>query len=203
MEKIWPQIEALDLKVKTAVQQKMMLQIYYLIRRATRWFLRNRPRQIDIETTINHFAQPIAELIQKMPKLLTDIDRELLKNEVNELVKEGVPLALANYISSCNILFTSLDIVEAAIEHGVNVADVAKTYYSLSNCLELNWLREQMNAYPMANVWDELARSSFRDDLDRVQRILSVKVLAIEQANGRKIKNEETRLKVWQEQYEF
>ena len=82
-------------------------------------------------------------------------------------------------MASCNILFTSLDIVEAMHTSDLDLLDIAKTYYKLGSYLELNWLREQMNAYPIDNQWDELARSGFRDDLDRVQRKLSISVLAL------------------------
>ena len=67
--KHWHQIEALDWKVNFSVQHKMMLQIYYLIRRATRWFLRNSKPDIPIEKTIENFNQPLTELTKKLPTL--------------------------------------------------------------------------------------------------------------------------------------
>lgn len=177
MDSLWRQIELLDNNVQTAVQQKMMLQLYYLIRRATRWFLRFRKTDINIEQTVKDFAEPIKALMQQIPKLLTNSDKEMLDTETQSLIEQGVPDELARKISICNTLFTSLDIVEAAHKHDLDVSEVAETYYALDARLELNWLRDQMNSYPMETQWDELARSGFRDDLDRVQRKLSVSVL--------------------------
>ncbi|MDR3491170.1 MAG: NAD-glutamate dehydrogenase [Gammaproteobacteria bacterium] len=179
LEKVWSQIESLDLKVLTSTQQAMMLQIYYLIRRATRWFLRNRKPNIDINATIAEFRPPIQELVSELPNLLTQTDKELLDTEIDAFAQQGVPLALAHSMASCNTLFTSLDIVEAARKNKFSISDIAKIYYELGNLLELNWLREQMNSYSMDNQWDELARSGFRDDLDNVQRKLSVSVLLL------------------------
>jgi glutamate dehydrogenase len=179
MENLWLQIEALDHKVTTAVQQKMMLQIYYLIRRGTRWFLRNCKPELDIQNTIDNFGPPIAELIKQMPKLLSEADKELLNIEIESLVAEGVHASLANSLAINETLFTSLDIVAAARKSDFGITDMAYVYYALGNLLELNWLRAQMNAYPMENQWDELARSSFRDDLDNVQRRLSISVLTL------------------------
>lgn len=176
---LWHQIEELDLKVSVPVQQIMMLQLYFLIRRATRWFLRNKKADIKIVETIENFKKPIAELISQIPQVLTPIDRETLESEVNSLVSEGVPEKLAMATSRCEILFTSLDIVEAATKYNFSIADVAKTYYTLDSALELNWLRNQMNSYAIENQWDELARSGFRDDLDRAQRKLCVSVLKL------------------------
>ncbi len=199
---LWSQIEALDYKVSVAVQQKMMLQIYYLVRRATRWFLRNRTPELNIETTINDFIQPITELIQALPELLTETDKQLVEADMMFLVAEGVPIELAKRISSCNILFTSLDIVEATHTEKLSITEVAKTYYELGAYLDLNWLREQMNAYPMESQWDELARSGFRDDLDRVQRIVSINVLTLSSPKKAKKKNHHSPMEVWVERYQ-
>jgi glutamate dehydrogenase len=177
MEQVWNQIEALDHKITTATQQKMMLQLYYLIRRGTRWFLRNRKAGLDIQQTIQDFKPAIAELIQRMPELLINGDKELLDAAAQSLVDENVPPALANTMAIQEALYTSLDIVEASRKSGYSITDMAYVYYSLGNLLELNWLRTQMNEYPMENQWDELARSSYRDDLDNVQRRLSIRVL--------------------------
>jgi glutamate dehydrogenase len=56
-----------------------------------------------------------------------------------------------------------------------------------------------MNAYPMENQWDELARSGFRDDLDRVQRKLSTSVLSL------KVKNKtiDERIDIWLEGHQL
>jgi glutamate dehydrogenase len=197
MEKLWLQIEALDYKVTTAIQQKMMLQIYYLIRRGTRWFLRNCKPELDIQNTIDNFGPPIAELIKQMPKLLSEADKEMLDAGVAAVVADGVPEVLANSLAINDTLFTSLDIVSAARKSDFGIAEMAYVYYALGNLLELNWLREQMNAYPMENQWDELARSSFRDDLDNVQRRLSISVLALK---IKKKKTLEECVEVWLEE---
>ncbi len=177
MTSMWHKIEALDTKVPASIQQKMMLQIYLLIRRATRWFLRNRKSNINITETIDSFKKPIQELILELPSLITEMDYNALQEEIGNFVKEGVPEDLARSTCNCEILFTALDIVEAAMQNDSGIAEVAKTYYALDSSLELNWLRAQMNAYVIENQWDELARSGFRDDLDRAQRKLSIGVL--------------------------
>lgn len=179
MTGLWHQIENLDYQIKVITQQKMMLQIYFLIRRATRWFLRNRKANINIEETIANFKQPIEDLRRELPTLLTNTEKEHLDQDINSLVVEGVPLELATNTSICEILFTSLDIVEAATKYHFAIENVAKTYYILDGNLELNWLRTQMNSYPIENQWDELARSRFRDDLERAQSKLSVSVLKL------------------------
>jgi glutamate dehydrogenase len=54
-----------------------------------------------------------------------------------------------------------------------------------------------MSSYPMENQWDELARSSYRDDLDHVQQKLSVHVLQLK--NKRKVTLKEC-IEIWMEE---
>lgn len=202
MEDLWRQLEALDYKVSTSTQQKMMLQIYYLIRRATRWFLRSHKPDINIEKAIKDYSKPIAELIQQLPELLGEADLEKLMSETESFKEEGVSEDLARKVASWNALFTSLDIVEATMKHGLPIADVAKVYYQLGSLLELNWLRDQMNAYSMENHWDELARSGLRDDLDRIQRQLTINILM---SKNKKLKEKsiEDRIQLWFGEHEL
>ncbi len=197
---LWQQIEALDYRVNTGVQQKMMLQIYYLVRRATRWMLRNRKPPLDLQETIECFAPLISGLVERLPELLPENDRTIMEQEIQDLLAQGVPEVLSKRITTCNILFTSLDIVEAALRHDFDVSDMARVYYALGMRLDLNWLRDQMNAYQTETVWDELGRSSFRDDLDRAQRKLGVSVLLIKDEAGKEENKEmaiAARLEAW------
>lgn len=202
MEEIWQQITRLDYIIEPSIQYKMMLQIYFLIRRATRWFLRNRKPNLDISATIADFAAPIANLSKNIPDLLDAIDRESFDIAVNYLIDQGIPQKLATSVAITNTLFTSLDIVEAAHKYELNINDVAKTYYLLGNRLELNWLRDLMNNYSIENQWDELARAGFRDDLDRVQRKLSARVLMMKIRES-KSKSIEERIDIWLTRHEF
>jgi len=202
MEDLWQQIEAQDYKVPSEIQYKMMLQVYYLIRRATRWFVRNLKPDAIISSLIEDYAAPIAELTTHFPILLEGEEKETYLTDTQFFITNGVPEKLAARIAGCRMLFTSLDIVEAAKKHQHNLLDVARAYYLLGNRLELNWLRESMNNYQVDNPWDELARSSFRDDLDRVQRKLSVRVLNLKN-KATKDKSIEERIEAWIKRYAF
>jgi glutamate dehydrogenase len=202
MEDTWQQIMALDYKVSQHVQYRMMLQIYYLIRRATRWFLRNRKSNLEIQKTVDDFAPQVAELLQNLPHVLDESDKDAYGAALNYLVDQGVPEKLARTVASYNMLFTSLDIVEAARKYELNLLDVARTYYIIGNRLDLNSLRELMNSYSIENQWDELARAGFRDDLDRIQRKLSARVL-VKKSKDLKEKSINDRIEVWIHRYPF
>src|SRR3990167_9331935 len=177
---LWDQITALDYAVSTEVQYRLMLQIHYLIRRVTRWLLRNRKPNIQIKKSIDALAPSIQYLIQHLPLLLGDSDKEALESVVNYFVEQKVPEKLARHVASYNALFTALDIIESTHKYDLDLALAAKTYYRLGHRIELNILRELINAFPIDNAWDELARSGFRDDIDRVQRKLTARLLIVQ-----------------------
>jgi len=196
MDELWHEIRELDNKVSPTVQYRMMLQTYYLIRRATRWFLRNRKPNLEIQKAIDNFAPSITILMKQLPKLLDGPDKEAYDSAVYYLMEQGVPEKLAQKVASCNAMFTSLDIVESSHKYELSLEEVAMTYYLLGNRLELNMLRELMNTYAVENQWDELARAGFRDDLDRVQRKLCARVLTAKSKDGKE-KGIEERINHW------
>ncbi len=202
MEETWQQITALDYKIQTIVQYRMMLQIYYLIRRTTRWFLRNRKPGIEIQKTIDTFEHDVALLYKQLPLLLDGVDKEAYDAGVTYLLEHNVPEKLAIKLAGCNAMFTSLDIIEASHKYNIDLAETAKTYYILGNQLDLNWLRESMNSYEVASQWDELARAGFRDDLDRVQRKLCARVLTLKTKDV-KGKDIQERINIWINRHQF
>jgi len=205
MNDTWQQITALDNKVSQQTQFKMMMQSYYLVRRATRWFLRNRKPNLPIQKNIDDFAPYIAELVKRLSSVLDEPDKEIYEKAVHDLLDQSVPEKLAKHIAAYNALFTSLDIVEAAKKYELDLSDVAKTYYLMGNKLDLNWLREEMNSYKVENQWDELARAGFRDDLDRLQRKLSSRILTMKtkELKEPKEKQIDERIGRWMHRYPF
>lgn len=202
MQKIWAEIVALDDTVHPSVQYSMMLQVYYLIRRSTRWFIRNMKSNLNIEPVIKQFYEPIKLLCQLIPEVLDSRGKADFDNTILAFVAQNVPEPLAQQIATCTVLYTSLDIVEAAQKYKLDLNEVAETYYALGDKLELNWLREAMNFYTIENQWDELARAGFRDDLDRVQRKLSAKVLTMK-TKEEKEKNINDRIELWVTRCQF
>src|SRR3990167_1847174 len=200
-ETLWNKIETLDNQVEPEIQKKMMLQIYYLIRRASRWFLRNRKPGIHVQATIDDFFDPIQQLIKFLPEVLPSSDKIALDHDLKAYCDQNVPELIALQVSTCSVLFTSLDIVEASKKSHLPLQDLAKIYYLLGIRLELNWLRELMNSYVVDDQWDELARSGFRDDLDCVQRKLSISVLKLKSSS--ELLSIDEQIDYWMKKYKF
>lgn len=159
------------------IQFKMLHEVNRLIRRATRWFLRNRRREsASIFELIPSFTPKIAELSAALPKFLTGYDSDM-ETLATELIAANVPKDLAYHFGSMTAMFSALDIVEASIINKFPLEKVATIYYAVGTRLQLGLFRERIKNQAVSNQWEALARATFRDDLDRQQRNLTVSIM--------------------------
>jgi glutamate dehydrogenase len=156
----------------------MTLDITQLIRRATRWFLRNRHGHYDILETINHFKKPLQQLAEMLPDLRTGKAKAGYTDRMQSLVKSGVPREVARQFASTRDILSLLNIVEAAAGTKVDLLTAAGLHFELIDHLDLRWFREQINSYPITNHWGVLARAAYKADLDALQRAITASVIA-------------------------
>ena len=176
---LWKAIEALDNKVPSEVQVEMMYQSQRVIRRATRWFLRHRRKDMSIEDSVKYFRDELCQLEEHISEVLETTENKDLQADSNKLVKKGVPKALASRIAYLSTMFSSLDIVELTKATGLPVNLVAEVYYKLGASLQLHWFLNQITQQPVDNHWQAFARSAFREELDWQQRGLTLVVLQV------------------------
>jgi glutamate dehydrogenase len=177
MEEYWQALEALDYKVPAELQMSMMIELMRLVRRASRWFLRNRRSRLLPEEEISRFQKVVKEMSGNLDKLLQGHLRTDWELKKQELADQGVPPNLADYIAGVRSLYSCLGIAEASEKTGVEVALVAPVYFALGEELELDWFSQQIAELKIDNHWQALARENFRDDLEWQQRALTAGIL--------------------------
>ena len=202
LPELWYEIEACEIQSKTMARakEKMMNDVVRLVRRATRWFLRNRRVKIDVSETILQFATPVASLSKILASLLVGTERKHFEKLVANYLKAGLPESLAHRIAMTRPLFSVLDIVDAALINKMDVTHLATTYYQLSEKLELGWFRNQIISHDVNDQWDALARSALRDDLDWQQRTLSIGVMSLKNKEAKSETNE-TSIENWMQRH--
>ncbi|MEH6909892.1 MAG: NAD-glutamate dehydrogenase [Oceanicoccus sp.] len=169
----WAQIEDLDYLVSADVQMELMTELIRLIRRATRWFIRNRRGVIDPATEIENFKSAVNQLRQQLPAILAR-DGEEAGSELYQRYRDmGVPEELAAYVSSVRELYPFLSIIEAAQSMEAPVEKVAEMFFTLSERLELGWFAQQISELKIDNYWQAMARETYRDDLEGQLRTLT------------------------------
>ncbi len=169
-------IDGLAKNVDAQVQHNMLQEVNRLVRRGARWFLRNRQEELDISQTIQAFTGKVVEVSETLPHFLPAYDSELAVI-TQLLIDANVPQDLAYRIGAMSAMFSALDIVEAATVHQFPVEKVAAIYFVIGGRLQLGWFRELIKKQAVGNHWEALARATFRDDLDRLQRSLTVSIM--------------------------
>ncbi|RMH36060.1 MAG: NAD-glutamate dehydrogenase [Gammaproteobacteria bacterium] len=193
MDALWREIEALDNKIPASLQIYSLFQSQRMIRRATRWFLRHRRKDMSIQDTIDYYAKEVRELEKKIDQVVEKSEAEEIAKDVDELTAQGMPKPLAHRIAYLSTMFSALDIVDMTKQTGLPVSLVAEVYYKLGAQLQLHWFLDQITQQPVDNHWQAFARSAFREELDWQQRGLTLIVL--ETTNDRKTADE--RIGAW------
>ncbi|MBL4607100.1 MAG: NAD-glutamate dehydrogenase [Pseudomonadales bacterium] len=199
LDELWGEIQNLDYKISTEAQIKMMTDISRVVRRATRWFLRNRRGEMDVQTTISHFQPRVNQIRNNLSDYIRGELKESFEASVTALEELGVPDLLAKKVASTSNMLSFLGVIEAADITGHSLDQVAKLYFMLGSELELHWFRMQIHELQTSNHWQAMARETYRDDLDWQQRALTVSVL---QSKMKEDSPLEDRISLWKENYQ-
>ncbi|MEK6730837.1 MAG: NAD-glutamate dehydrogenase domain-containing protein, partial [Pseudomonadota bacterium] len=174
---LWQQLENLDGCVNMDVQLFMMWNLNRLIRRATRWLLRQYKHIDPVDRLIKRFEQRMQKLIDILPVFLMAGDKQRLQEATEGFMQDGVPEKLAYAIASSSVRLSLLDIIQVSLEVDFPIETVSAAYFSVSDILDLSWFRRQLTEYEALSRWDLLARAAYQDALDRYHRILTLEVL--------------------------
>ncbi|QOR38289.1 NAD-glutamate dehydrogenase [Billgrantia diversa] len=176
---LWERIEALDNQVPSEVQYSMMLDLMRLIRRTTRWFLRQR-LGLSTRDAIEYFAPRVAQLQEGIGELLRGEECSRWEHKRGELLEAGVPEELAATVAASGSLYGALGIIQAARQTDEKPQRVAEVFFAIGDRLELPWMIQQVSNLEVRDSWQAQARETFRDDIDRQQLALTTSVLKTE-----------------------
>ncbi|GAM75616.1 NAD-specific glutamate dehydrogenase [Vibrio ishigakensis] len=176
-DKTFEKIRQHDNRLPTSVQYELMFMIRRILRRLTRWMLRNRSQKSSVTELVARFEKDVAIVVDKLDELLVEEEVQQHNEQAKAWIEQGVDAEVANYISRLSSLYCCYDIAIAAKECNTTVERAAKLYFHLGDKLSLHWFLWQINNQVVDNHWQALARAAFREDLDWQQRQLTVQVL--------------------------
>ncbi|ETO93257.1 NAD-glutamate dehydrogenase [Legionella oakridgensis] len=177
METIWKQIDALSNQIVAESQIEIMMMYVRLLRRLTRWFLRNQRKRLDISKAVKLYGPGVEELKKSLPDILGENNRTKYERHYGKYKEMGLTEHLAHELAITRALFAVLDIIEVAHQSNVNISKVAEIYFNIGEFLELEWIRTQVIIHPTDDHWDALSREALRDDLDWQQRQLTAGII--------------------------
>ncbi len=174
----WDEICQLDYQVDHQVQKKMMMDVIRLIRRVTRWLIRNRRRALQLGKETPEFRQTQEMLIGNWEHLLAGSELENWAEKRDSFHAAGVPLALSNFVAATHHLYSAMGIVEVKARTGCSTQRIAEIYFELGEALQLNWFSRKIHEYEPSSEWQALARETLQDDLNWQQAALSLGIVA-------------------------
>ncbi len=170
---LWDRIEGLNHAVTSGAQMDMMLVLNGLVKRATRWFLRNRRRQLAPTTLIAQFREGVEQLSVEFPALLRGSTAEHYQGLRERYAQLGVDAEMARTVAGTHYIYRALGIVEAAQQDSAPLLDVAKVYFAIGEELQLDWFAGQILFAKIETEWQSMARDSYLEDLEWQQRTLA------------------------------
>ncbi len=178
MEERWQQIRALDYRVDPDIQKQMMLDLIRLIRRATRWLLRNRRHSFNLQHEVPRFQRAQAEITRHWRSITADgaVQAECDRSR-QRLLEAGVGDELASFVGAAHSLYNVLGIVEASNRTGEPVRRVAALFFAVGERLHLPWISREIYDFQAATQWETLARESIQDDLNWQQLAITLGVI--------------------------
>ncbi|WP_374368290.1 NAD-glutamate dehydrogenase [Dongia sp.] len=177
LREMWVSIQSLDNRVSASIQTSMLIEINRLAEQATLWFLRNGEHPLDVAANIAATEPGIAAIEAALPNLLAPGDQAANTKRAGNLMSAGVPEPLAKRISQLASLGATLDVVRISAQTKIKVEDVARTFFTIGDQFNLDWLRQGAKGLIGDSHWQRLAVFAIIDDLNTHQRDLTLAVL--------------------------
>lgn len=189
-------IDSLDFKIPVTQQYDLLHQVRRLLNLATRWFLRSNRLKSDIGKVVTHYANSIKKLGTYVPVFMVGSTKEYLDKITQEFIKAGLPEKVAARVAVSRALYTALNITEISTQHKFDLVKTAKIYFDVGSQFNLVWFRDQIANDSREGHWNTLARLSLRDELDAIQRQLTMTIM---NSNKKETKTD-TLIVKWREQ---
>ncbi|HWJ82011.1 MAG TPA: NAD-glutamate dehydrogenase [Nocardioides sp.] len=167
-----------DNVLDAGVQTRMRVEMRTLVERASRWLVTNRRPPLDSQGTVDLFAAPVQSAMLQLPEMLTGRELAAYERRRAALVAQHVPEDLASRVATFDVAYALLNVVEIAARDGVDIGEVARVHFALSERLGLASLQQRIVSLPRADQWQTMARAALRDDLHTVHAQLTAQVLA-------------------------
>lgn len=90
-------------------------------------------------------------------------------------------------------MYTVLNVIEVATQNKFDLGKTAEVYFKVGSKFSLVWFRDQIGSDSREGHWNSLARLSLRDELDNLQRRLTIVILM----NNQKTLNSDELIAYW------
>jgi len=167
------EIDALDNKLPGKVQLDLYASVQNLLLDRLVWFLRNVDLTKGLEKNVAHYKEGIAQVEAALDKALSKQASAARSARAAELVKAGVPDALAQRFTNLGALKAAPDIVLVADRAGKAVGEVTATYFATEAFFQLDRVAGAVGNIVVSDYFDRLALDRALDSIGDAERRLT------------------------------
>lgn len=173
-------VEKLGPHFPACLQYELLHYVRILINIATRWFLKGNHLRGDLEKTITHYSKQVKVLEKIIPGLMLGATKTYMDELKERFTKAGLPEQIGRRFAVTRAIYTSLNIIEVATKHRFDPEKTARIYFDVGGRFNLVWFRDQIAMDNREGHWNSLARLTLRDELDILQKQLTVTIMKSE-----------------------
>ena len=162
----------------TQVADALTGEVRRLLERATRWLLAQRPQPVAVEAETARYRDAVRSLAPRLPGLLVGADARIVAARTSAAAEDGADPEQARQVMTLLHRFCLLDVIDLAMQLGVDPEFAARLYYCLNAHLDVDHLLSAVSALPQRDRWETQARLLLRSDIYRSVRALCADVLA-------------------------
>ena len=155
-----------------------------VLNRTTRWVLANVEPDVSMAEVITGNLAGLAVLREHFGELVEGEDRRVYEVRVAEIQELGADEELAGRLITLRFLDQLLEIIRIAKESRADPLDTARTYYRVSEEVQVPWLRGAVLEAARDDRWEQRAAQALVDDLTRAHHGLVVSALRATSKGG-------------------
>jgi glutamate dehydrogenase len=165
LRSVWKAIEALDNRIDSRHQIRMLLLTVNLVGTVIRWFLRYGGRPFDVGACTKRYESDIVVVAAQLEDLLPPAARKRVQTRHQRWLELGVPEELAARISTLDIMPSACDVARAAQMSEGQVDRVGKIYFNVGERFGIDSLRRAAEHMATDSAYAQAAITATLDDL--------------------------------------
>ncbi|MDC1288079.1 NAD-glutamate dehydrogenase, partial [Gammaproteobacteria bacterium] len=173
----WRKLEQLDNVVHENDRYECFRAVSGLLERSISWLLRHQPSDFNVSEVIQRYKSDTQTLVNVISSSIIGKSRKNYLASKRLFIKYRLPPALAQELVDKTTLASAFDIIEVKANLGIEIENIAKLFYAVSERLQLHWIRDAISKTIVRNHWNHLAILNLRNDLHANQHNLTELVL--------------------------
>jgi glutamate dehydrogenase len=183
---IWREIAQLGKKLDAKNQVAAYIRVLTMVRRATRWLLRNTASPMVISDVVKLFKPSMDVLCAELDSFIVPEIKEWVEKDFGEYEKLELPATLSLRLARLGVVSSSPDMVQIANESRAPIGALAGLYFAVGARFGFTKLRTMAGALSSANAWHRMAVNALIEDLYLYQGLLTKKIHDYALANREK-----------------